>query len=138
MLPVSPIHRNPTPDAFLFDGSIFSGYTGFSMTETGIRLFDPCYTATAVLSSLFMNESSRRYTQWLDVFQGILQGYDDVVKLTEEEKQAIGYVVLSIQLICVGYFSGCEKYSELARANKEMLLWLMDQMETLNFLATNG
>ena len=137
-LPVQIIHRDPNPSNILMDRGAVAGFVDFDLSQRSIRLFDPCYAATAVLSGLFMNKSSHRYCQWLEVFRGILQGYDDVAKLTAEEKQAVGYVVLSIQLICVGYFGAYEKYSELARVNKEMLLWLMDQMETLNFLATNG
>ena len=59
-----------------------------------------------------------------DYLENIIAGYDSVCKLSNEEKQAIPYVVFSIQMICVAYFSNMDKYIELAKVNQEMLMWL--------------
>lgn len=134
-LPVQVIHRDPNPSNIIMDHGRIAGFVDFDLSQRSIRLFDPCYAATAVLSGLFSKQDSVKYSQWMTVFQGIIIGYDDVVHLTADEKKAIPYVVLSIQLICVGYFSAHEKYGELAKINKEMLGWLISRVEELDFLS---
>ena len=52
--------------------------------------------------------------------------------LTAEEKQALPYVVLSIQLICVAYFADKEQFAELEKVNEKMLTRLMECRERLS------
>lgn len=133
-LPVQIIHRDPNPSNIIVDQGAVAGFIDFDLSQRSIRLFDPCYAATAVLCELFGNQRRERYAQWVEVFREIIRGYDAVVQLTAEEKKALPYVVLSIQLICVGYFSAYEKYSELAQTNMDMLRWLIDRVGELDFL----
>ena len=58
-------------------------------------------------------------------------GYDSVVKLTEEERRIIPYVVLANQLLCTAWFAGQEKYAALYETNKAMTRWLLDVFERL-------
>jgi len=51
--------------------------------------------------------------------------------LSNEEKQAIPYVVFSIQMICVACFNGINKLSELEIVNKKMLSWLYEHRDYL-------
>lgn len=134
-LPVQIIHRDPNPSNIIMDHGVVAGFVDFDLSQRSIRLFDHCYAATAVLCELFSNQKSERYPQWINVFRGIILGYDDVVQLTADEKKAIPYVVLSIQLICVGYFSAYDKFRELANTNIEMLHWLIGKLEELDFFA---
>ena len=134
-LPVQIIHRDPNPSNIMMDHGSIAGFIDFDLSQRSIRLFDPCYAATAVLCALFGNQEHERYSQWLHVFRGIMLGYDEVIRLTAEEKKALPYVVLSIQFICVGYFGTHEKFKELLRINKEMLQWLIGRLEELHFPA---
>lgn len=126
-LPRQLIHRDPNPGNILFRDGNCVGFVDFDLSQRSIRLFDPCYAATAILSEDF--EGAKPV--WKDIYQGILQGYDSVVGLTAEEKQAAAYVVYSIELICVGFFSTQEKYARQAQANIQMLRWLMENREIL-------
>ena len=63
--------------------------------------------------------------QWLKLYQNIVRGYDEVIGLTEEEKQVLPYVIFSIQMICVAYFADKEEFAELAKINEKMLTRLM-------------
>ena len=107
-----------------------SGVTDFELSEYSIRLFDACYAATGILSENFSNEDAA-LEKWLPLYQNIIQGYDGVVQLTEEEKKALPYVVLSIQLICVAYFADKEQFTELAKVNEQMLVELMEHQNEL-------
>ena len=126
LLPSGPIHRNPTPDAFLFSGGQLTGYANFEMTEINIRLFDICYAATAILSETLGRLPDETVNCWPEVLQAIADGYDSVSPLTMEEKESIPYVVCAIQMICVAFFSSKEQFAELAKINIQMTQKIID------------
>lgn len=131
-LPKQPIHRDPNPDNIILQDSGAIGFLDFELSERNIRIFDPCYGATAILSEAFTDPSLER-DAWFGILRQILHGYDSVVLLTPAEWQAIPYVLLAIQLICVSYFSGFEKHKALAETNLAMLQWLIAHREQLSF-----
>ena len=92
-----------------------------------MRIYDPCYAATAVLSESFCPENDR----WLGVYRNILCGYDSVAHLTQAEREAIPYVLLANQFVCVAWFAGQDKYAELFETNKQMTLWLIRKFDEL-------
>lgn len=132
-LPEQIIHRDPNPDNILFEDGKLSAFLDFDLSQKSIRIFDPCYAATAILVENFDRVSEQERENWVGIFQQIIGGYDETVHLTEAEKEALPYVVLSIQLICVGYFSSDERYAELAAANIRMTEWLIERMEKLGW-----
>ncbi len=89
------------------------------------------YASTAILSESFVQRDAEKLSKWVDIYKNIIYGYDSICKLTKEEKQALPYVVFSIQMICVAYFSDKDKYKELAEINKDMLKWLWDNKRNL-------
>lgn len=126
-LPKQLIHRDPNPSNILFDGDTVSGFIDFDLSEINIRLWDVCYCATGILSE----GSEEAYEKWPDILEGILIGYDLEGKLTPEEKQAIYYVICSIQMIFMAYLEGNDQYIELAKANRRMLQYIIRQKETI-------
>lgn len=123
-LPKQIIHRNMNLSYVYLNGEEMVGVTDFELSEYCIRLFDVCYAATGILSENF-TDNDETMEKWLLLFENIVKGYDEVMKLTEEEKQALPYVVFSIQLICVAYFADKEQFAELAKVNEKMLTRLM-------------
>lgn len=136
-LPVQIIHRDPNPSNIILEQGKLAGFIDFELSQRSIRIFDPCYAATGILveSGIFAGENPEKAARWLQIYQKLIEGYDAVVKLTPEEKTALPYVVLSIQLICVGYFSGVEKFSELYSLNAAMLRWLLENRNGLEYQA---
>lgn len=114
------------------DGKV-SGFVDFDLSQRSIRIFDPCYAATALLVEAFERRNEEWITKWPQTFHSIINGYDAVIPLTAEEKQALPHVVLSIQLICVGWFGKQEKYKDLADLNTTALEWLLEHFDTLIF-----
>lgn len=131
-LPKQIIHRNMNLSYVYLTGEEMVGVTDFELSEYSIRLFDVCYAATGILSENFA-DTAENMQKWLELYQSIIKGYDEVVGLTEEEKQALPYVVFSIQLICVAYFADKEQFVELAKVNEKMLARLMECKERLIF-----
>lgn len=129
-LPKQLIHRDPNPCNILFCSGDVSGFTDFDLSERNVRLWDPCYCATGILSE--QRNTANAYDKFLIILDAILHGYDSINPLTAEEKQAIYYVICSIQMICVACFESVNEYKELARINREMLLYIIDQKNRIN------
>lgn len=126
-LPRQIIHRDPNPGNIILSGDKW-GFLDFDLSERNVRIYDPCYAATAVLSESFSEE---KLPAWLGIYQNLLLGYDSVVHLTEEERRAAPYILLANQLVCVAWFAGQEKYAEVFETNKRMTRWLVDHFEEL-------
>lgn len=123
-LPKQLIHRDPNPSNILFDGGEVTGFIDFDLSERNVRLWDSCYCATGILSE--WRGVDDIYEKWPDILEGIIRGYSNVNPLTSEEKQAVFYVICSIQMICAAYFEGIDKYKELAKLSREMLKFIWE------------
>lgn len=130
-LPKHIIHRDPNPSNIMVRDGRFIGFIDFELSERNIRIFDPCYAATAILSENFDENDCDKLEKWLSIFKNIIIGYDSICKLSVEERQAIPYVICAIQMICVAYFADMDKYNELEEVNKKMLVWLYKSREYL-------
>lgn len=129
-LPKQLIHRDPNPCNILFDGGEVSGFIDFDLSERNVRLWDTCYCATGILSE--QQNVKNAYDKFPEILNAVLHGYDSVKPLTAEEKQAVYYVICSIQMICVAYFESVNEYKDLAKTNREMLLYIVDQRNHIN------
>ena len=126
-LPRQIIHRDPNPGNILCADDQW-GFIDFDLSERNARIYDPCYAATAVLSETFCRDNDK----WIEIFRDIIRGYDSVIPLTREERQAIPYVMLANQFVCVAWFSGQEKYADILDTNVRMTKWLIDKMDEIN------
>ncbi len=124
------IHRDPNPGNLILAEEGW-GFIDFELSEKNVRIFDPCYAATAILSETFEAGNEKKLQKWLTIFQNILCGYDGIVKLSEEEKKAIPYVVLSNQLLALAWFEGQEKFKAIYETNKQMTEWLVSVFNEL-------
>lgn len=129
-LPKQLIHRDTNPCNILFNNGEVIGFADFELSERSVRLWDPCYCATGILSE--QRDTENAYDKFPEILDSILHGYDSVNPLTPEEKQAVYYVICSIQMICVAYFESVNEYKELAKTNREMLLYIIEQKNRIN------
>ncbi len=129
-LPKQLIHRDPHPGNILFINGEVSGFISFALSELNVRLWDVCYIATGILSEA----SDDAYKVWLDVLGGILHGYDSEGRLTAEEKQAVFYVICSIQMICIAFFESHDVYRPLAEINRKMLEYIVRHKEQIKLI----
>lgn len=126
-LPTQLIHRDINPSNMIFDNGEFKGFIDFDLTEVNVRIFDICYCATAILSECF-SKPNVDINKWLEILDNLVAGYDSINKLSDSEKQAIPYVIYSIQIICISYFSQYDKYVDLTDINTKMLKWLLENL----------
>ena len=133
-LPRQVIHRDPNPGNLLHDGSTW-GFLDFTLSEHNVRIYDPCYAATAILSESFSPGITDPFPQWIAVYQNLFAGYHCVIGMSPAEREAVPYILLANQLICTAWFSGQEKYAELFALNKTMTQWLIDHFDQLQLNA---
>ncbi len=101
-LPVQLIHRDVHLGNFLFDKGEFSGYIDFDLSQRNIRIFDLCYFMLGLLSEEEMLDITQQ--QWFDILKNFFGGYEQECELLIEEKQAVPYVMKSIELLFVAWF----------------------------------
>ena len=97
-----------------------------------MRVFDPCYAATAILSETFEEGNEEKLLAWTEVMKEIMYGYDSVVKMSDAEKEAIPYVILANQFVSTAFFAGKDKYEELYKTNKAMTEWIGKNMDKMS------
>ena len=129
-LPRQIIHRDPNPGNILCSEDKW-GFIDFELSEKNVRIYDVCYATTAILSESFMASDEIKLKKWLEIYKNIIWGYDSVAKLTENEREAMPYVLLANQFVCVAWFSEQEKYQEVFETNKKMTKWLVENFEEL-------
>ena len=129
-LPKQIIHRDPNPSNIIMAEDTW-GFIDFDLSERNIRIFDPCYAATGILSESFDENNQEKLAQWIEIYKNIIYGYDSVAKLSDNEVKAIPYVILSNQLICCAWLSEQEKYKNIFQVNKKMTKWIYENFDKL-------
>ncbi len=96
-------------------------------------LYDPCscYAATAILQDAFSGEDAQDPKVWLEIYRNIFDGYNSILPLTAEEWDAVPYVPLANQFVCVSWFSQQVQYEDVFRDNVAMTNWLVQNFERL-------
>lgn len=125
-LPTQLIHRDINPSNMIFDEKEFKGFVDFDLTEVNVRVFDICYCATAILSECFNNQIN--FEVWQKILNNLIKGYNRIDKLSEYEIEAIPYIIYSIEIICIAYFSKYDKFENLYKTNIKILKWLIENM----------
>ena len=126
-LPRSIVHRDPNPSN-LIASPAGVGFIDFDLSARTCRLFDPCYTITAVLSESFGREDMVWEKTWPAFAKAVLKGYDAVSPLTEEEWQAAPTLMMGNELLALAAFADSSKYRAVFETNRRMLVWMLDNM----------
>lgn len=126
-LPVALIHRDPNPSNLVDCGEKL-GFIDFDLSRRFVRIFDPCYTMTAVLSETFERDDLPWQENWPHLCRAILAGYDRVSPLSEAERRAIPTMLLGNELLSLAAFADSVKYRSVFEINRRMLPWMLEHM----------
>ena len=76
------------------------------MSQKNIRIFDICY----FLAGSLAEEKDDAFTkaEWIDTVKAVIAGYESTLPLSQEEKNAISYVMECIEILFVAYFIGID------------------------------
>lgn len=132
-LPRQIIHRDPNPSNIILAKDKW-GFIDFELSENNARIFDPCYAATAILSESFDEDNVEKLLTWVEVMKEIMYGYDSIVKMTDEEKTAVPYMILANQFISTAFFYGKDKYAQLYEINRKMTEWIAGNIDKMSIV----
>ena len=103
-LPKQLIHRDVHFGNFLFFEGNLSGYIDFDLSQRNIRIFDICY----FLAGLLAEETDQAFTkeEWIAHVKAVVSGYESIMPLSAQEKNAIPCVMECIEILFIAYFIG--------------------------------
>ncbi len=127
-LPIQLIHRDAHPANMLFLDEHLTGWLDFELIVRGARLFDLCYCATSMLMN-GMDDPEKRL-RWPTLLTALVDGYTRVNPLTEVERSALWYVLLSIEVIFAAYFHHSKDNKGVAQ-NLEALAWIYENRKRI-------
>jgi len=126
-LPTALIHRDPNPGN-LIDTADGVGFVDFDLSRRFVRIFDPCYLITAVLSEVFERDDLPWQENWPALCQSVLDGYDSVTPLTQEERAAAATIMLGNEVMAIAAFADSSKFRHVFEINQRMLAWMLGHM----------
>ena len=126
-LPAALIHRDPNPSNLIDTGDAI-GFIDFDLSRRFARIFDPCYTMTAVLSEVFGRDELPWRENWPVFCGAVLAGYESVSPLTDAEKTAVPTIMQGNELLCIAAFAGSSKYKDVFDVNMRMLPYIIENM----------
>lgn len=126
-LPGTLIHRDPNPSNLIDTGESI-GFIDFDLSRRFTRVFDPCYTMTAVLSETFGRDDLPWEKNWPEMCRAILRGYESVAPLSAEEKAAVPTLMQGNEVLNIAAFAGSSKYKDVFDVNMRMLPWMLDNL----------
>ena len=126
-LPAALIHRDPNPSNLIDTGDAI-GFIDFDLSRRFARIFDPCYTMTAVLSEVFGRDELPWRENWPVFCGAVLAGYESVTPLTDAEKSAVPTIMQGNELLCIAAFAGSSKYKDVFDVNMRMLPYIIENM----------
>ncbi|MBQ6163922.1 MAG: phosphotransferase [Clostridia bacterium] len=132
-LPRQIIHRDPNSSNIILAEDQW-GVIDFELSEKNARIFDPCYAATAILSETYEDGNEALFLQWVEVLKEIMLGYDSVVRISDQEKEAVPYMILANQFVATAFFADKDKYAELYKINKKMTEWIVGNMDKVKII----
>jgi Ser/Thr protein kinase RdoA (MazF antagonist) len=124
-LPVALIHRDPNPSN-LIDAGEAIGFVDFDLSRRFARIFDPCYTMTAVLSEVFERDALPWRENWPVFCKALLAGYESVSPLTDAEKSSVPTIMQGNEVLCIAAFAGSSKFQDVFNVNMRMLPYIIE------------
>lgn len=127
-LPRQLIHRDMHPGNFLFNGSKFTGFIDFDLSQINAKIFDICYLGCTLLMEKY--EDKELCSKWQDIFSDILNGYNKLCPLTKEELSAMPMMFVAIEIIFTAWFYKAGE-KEVAHNCVKFVNWLYCNQDIL-------
>lgn len=102
-LPRQLIHRDLHLGNLLFEDGQLTGYLDFDISQKNVRVFDLCYMGASLLVGHYQDEE--KLSVWRTIFEGALQGYARLNRLAADEKMAIPFIMIVIEITFAAFFA---------------------------------
>jgi Ser/Thr protein kinase RdoA (MazF antagonist) len=120
-LPRQLIHRDMHLWNLMFDNNLFTGYLDFEISQKNVRIFDICYLGASMLVDKY--QDPERVKAWKEIFRGVIDGYQGLSMLSENEKDAFHMMFVMIEVIFSAFFAKLGQ-KETSDSCVDMTNWL--------------
>ena len=124
-LPTHLIHRDCHTGNVLFDGVDVTGFVDCDHFCVAPRLFDVAEFAVHLIKWDIRKPGAA--ARWLTEFPHILEGYDEVGRLTPRERVAFPYLMIAVQIIFASFLAKTDQLS----LELDLLSWLRENLAAL-------
>jgi len=116
-LPKQLIHGNPTGDSIVFENDEIAGLKGYEVYNVAhARLFDVIWCAGEI--------NTRPIESYLKTLKAVLSGYDSINPLSDEDKQAVYYMLCVAAMNCIAYVN--DDAPDVLKRNLKALAFLSE------------
>lgn len=123
-LPKQLIHGNPTVETIIYENGEAVGIKGYeNYNVSHIRLFDIIWCAGEI--------NLQKPDAYLKMLKEILFGYNSISPLTEDEKQAVYYILCTNAMTCAAY---CGEELDVTKRNLNALAFLAENRKRFSNL----
>ena len=126
-LPRQLIHRDMHTGNLLYQNGSFS-YLDFDLGQSNVRIFDIVYLGCSQLVENYKDQTGLK--QWRKIFEGIVQGYNEISPLSREELNALPALFVFDEALFTAFYLKTGQ-PEIAKNCEEMTNWLHDNIRTL-------
>ncbi|MCL2804316.1 MAG: phosphotransferase [Treponema sp.] len=127
-LPKQIIHKDIHTKNILFKNGKISGIIDLELLTYGIRIYDVCYCSANILCDKI--DDNININKWFKIFYQIIKAYNSIIKITENEKKGIVYVLYSNELKYIDFYIKQKNMKGIKTAEK-MLKWLYGNQQKI-------
>lgn len=126
-LPRQLIHRDMHTGNLLYENGTFS-YIDFDLSQRNVRIFDIVYLGCSQLVENYKDKT--RLKQWREIFKGILQGYNELLPLSDDEINAMPFLFVFDEMLFTAFYLKTSQ-SEIAKSCLKMTNWLYENIASI-------
>jgi Ser/Thr protein kinase RdoA (MazF antagonist) len=128
-LPRQLIHRDMHLGNMLFEKNELTGYIDFDLSHINARVFDLCYMTSGFLIDNINDEI--KTAKWFEILHNIVDGYNSIISLTEDEKRSIPIMMVAIEMLFTAYYANMNDKSG-SNVAAETAIWLWENKERIS------
>lgn len=115
------IHRDLHLGNLLFSDGVITGYIDFDLSQINSKIFDIAYITVGWIVDSYSDNVIMNI--WKKTVRLILQGYQEVLELSETEIKSLGIMMCFIEILFVAYYAGMKDRDNSMKADL-CLQWL--------------
>ena len=123
-LPHQLIHRDVHCHNVLFENGRLTGWLDFDLSHRNVRIFDIAYLLSGLLIGIIDNPV--KVEKWRSIYIDLLHGYDEVNRLSDNERNAIPVLMIMIEFLFIWYWEE-QGDSEQRGIALELATWLYNE-----------
>ena len=124
-LPRQLIHRDVHCHNVLFENGHLTGWLDFDLSHRNVRIFDIAYLLSGLLVG--NTDDPGKMEKWRSIYIDLLNGYDEINRLSDDERDALPIIMIMIEFLFVWYWEE-QGNAEQRSVALELAKWLYNEV----------